>query len=316
MPWVEETGTILVGLFTRSGSGPAALDQAVDYIRQTFHGARRDGLVIRQVDGPHDVDPEGFGEWWQLAMTARYTFQTRRDGHRSAARRLGGLPRGAAAAAAGHRDDADRASSVKGLSQAKAELREARRAGAAGDRPRSRCAKQPGRWPRPMRAGDLHHLHAAHRRDPLGPQRRDPARAQERQAHRLRRGVPADHRGHGRRRSPTLVRKRLGRKRRTLDADAATSPSGGAILEFGTGAAACRPHASVPAQRQGRHVREAPGPSAQGGERWLATAQPRRHQAAAPGCGRSSARTHRSAIQSFRDTILKLIDAAVSAMPK
>lgn len=79
MPWVEETGTILVGLFTRSGSGPAALDQAVDYIRQTFHGARRDGLVIWQVDGPHDVDPEGLGEWWQLALTARYTFQARRD---------------------------------------------------------------------------------------------------------------------------------------------------------------------------------------------------------------------------------------------
>ena len=35
--------------------------------------------MIRQVDGPHDVDPEGLGEWWQLALTARYTFQTRRD---------------------------------------------------------------------------------------------------------------------------------------------------------------------------------------------------------------------------------------------
>ena len=79
MPWVEETGTMLVGLFTRSGSGPAALDLPVNYIRQTFHGARRDGLIIWQVDGPHDVDPEGLGEWWQLAMTARYTFQTRRD---------------------------------------------------------------------------------------------------------------------------------------------------------------------------------------------------------------------------------------------
>jgi hypothetical protein len=78
-PWVEEVGTILIGLFTRSGSGPDALDQAVDYIRQTFHGAHRDGLAILQVDGPHDVDPEGLGEWWQLAMTARYTFQTRRD---------------------------------------------------------------------------------------------------------------------------------------------------------------------------------------------------------------------------------------------
>jgi hypothetical protein len=79
MPWVEEAGTILIGLFTRSGSGPAALDQAVDYIRATFHGVRRDGLLITQVDGPHDVDPAGAGEWWQMAMTAHYTFQTRRD---------------------------------------------------------------------------------------------------------------------------------------------------------------------------------------------------------------------------------------------
>jgi hypothetical protein len=30
MPWVEESGTFLIGLFTRSGSGPAALDEAVD----------------------------------------------------------------------------------------------------------------------------------------------------------------------------------------------------------------------------------------------------------------------------------------------
>ena len=83
MPWIEESGTFLIGLFTRSGSGPAALDEAVDYIRQAFHAARRDGLIIWQVDGPHDVDPEGFGEWWQLALTARYTFQTRRDGRDS-----------------------------------------------------------------------------------------------------------------------------------------------------------------------------------------------------------------------------------------
>jgi len=80
MPWVEERGVLLIGLFTRSGSGPAALDEAVDYIRQTFHGARRDDLQILNVDGPHDVEPAGVGEWWQIAMTAQYIFQTRRDG--------------------------------------------------------------------------------------------------------------------------------------------------------------------------------------------------------------------------------------------
>lgn len=79
MPWVEETGTFLVGLFTRSGAGPKSLDSAVDYVRAAFHGYRYGGLVILQVDGPHDMDPEAIGEWWQVSLTARYTFQTRRD---------------------------------------------------------------------------------------------------------------------------------------------------------------------------------------------------------------------------------------------
>jgi hypothetical protein len=81
-PWVEEQGQFLIGLFTRSGSGPAALDDAVATIRQAFHGAARDGLVVFAVDGPHDLDPEADGEWWRLVLTARYTFQTvrRQDG--------------------------------------------------------------------------------------------------------------------------------------------------------------------------------------------------------------------------------------------
>lgn len=81
-PWVEEQGMFLIGLFTRSGSGAKALDAAVRTIRQAFHGAARDGLVIFAVDGPHDLDPEADGEWWRLVLTARYTFQSvrRQDG--------------------------------------------------------------------------------------------------------------------------------------------------------------------------------------------------------------------------------------------
>lgn len=75
-PWVEESGQFLIGLFVRSGGGAAALDDAVAQVRQAFAGARRNGLVISQVDGPHDVDPEADGEWWRLALTARFTFQT------------------------------------------------------------------------------------------------------------------------------------------------------------------------------------------------------------------------------------------------
>jgi len=79
MPWVEERGRFFIGLATRSGLGPAALDNAVDYIRQVFHGYRKNGLWIWQVEGPQDTDPDANGEWWQIMLTAPYMFQTRRD---------------------------------------------------------------------------------------------------------------------------------------------------------------------------------------------------------------------------------------------
>jgi hypothetical protein len=78
-PWVEEQGFFLIGLFTRSGKGPADLDTAIAQVRQGLHGAARDGLRVLQVDGPHDVDPEGMGEWWQVVLTAQFIFQTRRS---------------------------------------------------------------------------------------------------------------------------------------------------------------------------------------------------------------------------------------------
>lgn len=78
-PWVEEQGQFLIGLFVRSGGGEAALDAAVAAVRTAFHGAARDNLVVHEVDGPHDVDPEANGEWWTLALTAAYTFQTVRQ---------------------------------------------------------------------------------------------------------------------------------------------------------------------------------------------------------------------------------------------
>jgi hypothetical protein len=78
-PWVEERGTFLIGLFTRSGQGPAALDGVVAEVRAAFHGAALNGLWISQVDGPHNLDPEADGEWWRVALTAQYVFQYRRD---------------------------------------------------------------------------------------------------------------------------------------------------------------------------------------------------------------------------------------------
>lgn len=78
-PWVEEQGQFLIGLFARSGTGPAVLDAEVALVRAAFHGAARDNLVVSEVDGPHDLDPEADGEWWRLALTARFTFQTTRN---------------------------------------------------------------------------------------------------------------------------------------------------------------------------------------------------------------------------------------------
>lgn len=78
-PWVEETGRFLIALLARSGSGAKILDTEVQMVRDAFHGAARDNLAVFQVDGPHDIDPEADGEWWRLALEARYTFQTVRD---------------------------------------------------------------------------------------------------------------------------------------------------------------------------------------------------------------------------------------------
>lgn len=77
-PWVEERGQFLIGLFSRSGTGPKTLDPAVATVRQAFMGAARDGLHIFAVDGPHDIDPQADGEWWQVALTARFIFQSKR----------------------------------------------------------------------------------------------------------------------------------------------------------------------------------------------------------------------------------------------
>jgi hypothetical protein len=78
-PWVEEQGYFMIGLFTRSGKGPSDLDAAIAEVRLALHGAHRDGLAIQQVDGPHDADPEGMGEWWQAVLTAHFIFQSRRS---------------------------------------------------------------------------------------------------------------------------------------------------------------------------------------------------------------------------------------------
>lgn len=79
LPWVEETGNIIVGLLARSGTGADILDAAVDALRLHFHGWHTpdNGVVFLSVIGPEDIDPEADGEWWRLGMRVPYVVQGR-----------------------------------------------------------------------------------------------------------------------------------------------------------------------------------------------------------------------------------------------
>ena len=78
-PWVLEHGIFVVGLFAKSGQGPAALDGAVAELKAAFHGWGSDGLEIKRVDGPLDIDPAAEGNWWRLALTMTYERKYRRN---------------------------------------------------------------------------------------------------------------------------------------------------------------------------------------------------------------------------------------------
>jgi hypothetical protein len=79
-PWLETHGQIVVGMFAKSGTGRAALESAVDRVREVFQGYRtaNDGVRFPQVIGPEDVQPEATGAWWHLAMRVPYIMQARR----------------------------------------------------------------------------------------------------------------------------------------------------------------------------------------------------------------------------------------------
>jgi hypothetical protein len=80
-PWVEETGTIQVGLLARSGKGKDLLDAAVAALRTYFHGwVSADASVhFVSVIGPDDIDPEADGEWWRLGLRVPFIVQSRRS---------------------------------------------------------------------------------------------------------------------------------------------------------------------------------------------------------------------------------------------
>lgn len=79
-PWFEEAGTIIVGMFARSGTGRSGLDAATTALREYFHGyiSPDQTLHFRAVVGPEDIDPEADGEWWRLGFAVPYTIEDRR----------------------------------------------------------------------------------------------------------------------------------------------------------------------------------------------------------------------------------------------
>lgn len=79
-PWMEEAGSIVVGLFARSGTGRNALDDAVTALREHFHGyvSADQSIHFTRVVGPEDIDPDADGEWWRLGFVVPYTVQSRR----------------------------------------------------------------------------------------------------------------------------------------------------------------------------------------------------------------------------------------------
>lgn len=80
LPWVEETGEIILVLLARSGQGRKVLDQAVAQVRQYFHGyvSPDEALWLPSARGPVNQGPEADGEWWHIAMSLPYKFQSRR----------------------------------------------------------------------------------------------------------------------------------------------------------------------------------------------------------------------------------------------
>jgi len=78
-PQVEETGQILVGLFSRSGAGAYDLDADIQAIKTAFMGFAKNGLEIISVAGPFDMDQDQEGEWWRVGVSCEYKFYSVRN---------------------------------------------------------------------------------------------------------------------------------------------------------------------------------------------------------------------------------------------
>lgn len=73
-PYLEETGSFLVGVFTRGGAGFAGTDVLARQVRDAFFNwtTADDVLRVESIDGPLDIDPAAEDGWHRLALEMRY----------------------------------------------------------------------------------------------------------------------------------------------------------------------------------------------------------------------------------------------------
>jgi hypothetical protein len=80
VPWREENGLYVVGVFTRAGeaAGFAETDTAARLVRQAFMNWQTtdNALHVEAVDGPLDIDPVAEDGWHRLALEMRYQLWT------------------------------------------------------------------------------------------------------------------------------------------------------------------------------------------------------------------------------------------------
>lgn len=78
LPWIEERGTVTIGVFARSADGDGdAIAAASDMLPLLTGRDLGNDVLVTEVTGPIDSSPEGEGEVYQVQLAAFYTWQGR-----------------------------------------------------------------------------------------------------------------------------------------------------------------------------------------------------------------------------------------------
>lgn len=73
-PYGEETGVVLLGVFTKSGTGADAGTAVAYQIRDAFLGYQdpERQFEVRTINGPMNLDPDADGGWFRMAVELEY----------------------------------------------------------------------------------------------------------------------------------------------------------------------------------------------------------------------------------------------------